>query len=215
MSSVGPALTVAHISVSCTNNPTDFEWTVVPSVGKTPVVLGSIKYDENSKQLTLTNKGVIPMEGLLMGGGVKAGVEPDPNIAGRFGEGLKLAVLCALRSKRTITIKTGGSLWTFGLRWDPFFGQHCVYFLIDEDKTHDPEWTTIVVGGLSREEWVSNPEEKSRRPRFSGAQRSAGREHWRHSIAQARPGQPAHRPSRPRLLVRQGYFRQSAKARRQ
>lgn len=62
-----------------------------------PTILGIIQYDPDQELLTIKNPGFIAKGCLLLGGGNK---ENDPKCAGKFGEGLKLAILALLRLDR-------------------------------------------------------------------------------------------------------------------
>jgi hypothetical protein len=142
-----------------TYNGTDFEWSL-PLPGLPPLPLARITYDAENRRLVLANKGNLPMEGLLMGGGGKASAHRTADVAGRFGEGLKLSILSALRSQKSFSIRTRGALWHFSFRWDVTFEQYVVYYSHGHHQENLPlDWTYIHIGNIDREEWISNPEE--------------------------------------------------------
>jgi hypothetical protein len=62
--------------------------------------------------LFFKNKGIISRSCLALG---KSNKRNDPNAAGHFGEGMKLAALSLIREKKNILIKTGGETWKFSI----------------------------------------------------------------------------------------------------
>jgi hypothetical protein len=89
-------------------------------VGANGTTLGTIKHDaaRDGGTLTLQNLGAMVPKNLLLGGTSKDGAGADAGssaMIGRFGEGLKLAVLAYLREDKSVTIYTGGSRWSFKL----------------------------------------------------------------------------------------------------
>lgn len=63
-----------------------------------------VNYYENTKTLEVINNGTIPLEGFLIGNSIK---DNPKNSIGKFGEGLKISLLTALRLQIGITIESG------------------------------------------------------------------------------------------------------------
>lgn len=72
-------------------------WVYTNEQNQGVTVLGIIKYDPDQMRLTFQNAGFIAKGCLLLGGGNK---DNDSKCAGKFGEGLKLAILALLRLDR-------------------------------------------------------------------------------------------------------------------
>lgn len=72
-------------------------WVFTYQPGPPTTILGIIQYNPELQLLTIKNPGFIAKGCLLLGGGNK---EDDPRCAGKFGEGLKLAILALLRLDR-------------------------------------------------------------------------------------------------------------------
>jgi hypothetical protein len=70
----------------------------------------SIRHRPDSKVLVIENEGcTIPHEALLFGHTTKLG---RSDLAGRFGEGLKLAMLVLTREGHTVRVRSGSEVWT-------------------------------------------------------------------------------------------------------
>lgn len=78
---------------------------------------GTITYLSDS--IIISNPGKIQMSSLLYGGGTK---QEDETKIGKHGEGMKNALLVAVRSGRNITVVNDDELWIPFFKHDPSFG---------------------------------------------------------------------------------------------
>ncbi|KAK3235437.1 hypothetical protein CYMTET_54331 [Cymbomonas tetramitiformis] len=118
-------------------------------------VYGEIKLENGV--LVLANKGRMTRQCLLLGGS-DAGKHSvnDKEIAGRFGEGMKLASLALARTEKDVTIKTGDEQWTFDLTIDHRFGdKKCLYVTLDKRPSPmaEHDFTEVVIKGIKDLEW--------------------------------------------------------------
>lgn len=143
-----------------------FEWPQQQNV-----VLGKITYDPDTQQIILENPGTINKFNLLLGGSGSSKQQQDPDIIGRFGEGMKLAALALLRPKqmpyeqylathtRRLTIDTGGQRWLFKLQKDSNFDDEiCLFYKIRDLTNREAQnckqgWTYTYIDGVTFEEW--------------------------------------------------------------
>jgi hypothetical protein len=65
--------------------------------------------------LLFKNRGTISRSCLALG---KSNKRNDPNAAGHFGEGMKLAALSLIRENKKICIKTAGETWRFSITYE-------------------------------------------------------------------------------------------------
>lgn len=122
-------------------------------------VRGRIRYHKELKMLVLQNPGCIPMSALLLGGGTKTTAPPSDDVAGRFGEGMKLAILVLLRAGKSVTIHTGGKRWDFILRvQEPQFSEPTLHYTITDDPGQPANLVSLEISNLSLEEWIGTPE---------------------------------------------------------
>eukprot|EP01084_Bolivina_argentea_P136300 240054_1 len=138
---------------------------------KNDLLLGKITYDPLAKMLIIENPGTINKFNLLLGGSGAIKKEDNPDIIGRFGEGMKLAALALLRPtqkpykdylethNRILTIDTGGDRWSFKLEKDKNFNDEiCLFYKISKlspkklEKLRN-QWTYTKIYGLTLEEW--------------------------------------------------------------
>ena len=82
--------------------------------GKNEQELGAIMMDQESNTLRLMNSGTISRMNLLLGGTEKP--EGGAAIIGRFGEGMKLAIVALVRVGKQVHIFTAGEKWSFEFR---------------------------------------------------------------------------------------------------
>jgi len=150
-------------------------------------IIGRISYDPDAQAITLQNPGTINKFNLLLGGSGSAKQQNDPDIIGRFGEGMKLAALALHRPSkkpyadhmsthgRRLMIDTGGQRWLFRLQRDGNFDGHlCLFYKIRNLTTREasnvtPQWTYTRIQGVTSAEWnnsykdfifMCKPEEK-------------------------------------------------------
>eukprot|EP00485_Elphidium_margaritaceum_P000813 CAMPEP_0202690292 /NCGR_PEP_ID=MMETSP1385-20130828/5310_1 /ASSEMBLY_ACC=CAM_ASM_000861 /TAXON_ID=933848 /ORGANISM="Elphidium margaritaceum" /LENGTH=550 /DNA_ID=CAMNT_0049345529 /DNA_START=42 /DNA_END=1694 /DNA_ORIENTATION=+ len=135
------------------------------------VIIGKITYDPDAESVTLENPGTINKFNLLLGGSGSIKQENDPDIIGRFGEGMKLAALALHRPvqqpfaqnlhthTRRLMIDTGGQRWLFCIQSDGNFDGHlCLFYKIRnltqrEGQNVQQHWTYTRMQGITYTEW--------------------------------------------------------------
>eukprot|EP01084_Bolivina_argentea_P272507 464000_1 len=133
--------------------------------------LGRVTYDPDTEQIILENPGTINKFNLLLGGSGSSKQQNDPDIIGRFGEGMKLAALAILRpdqkpyknyiktQKRNLRMDTGGQRWLWKLQNDPNFNNEiCLFYKMrnlteKESKRIKPLYTYTRIQGVTMKQW--------------------------------------------------------------
>jgi hypothetical protein len=112
-------------------------------------IRGHVTYDKVNKMLYLKNKGVIPRSCLALG---KSNKLNDPNAAGHFGEGMKLAALSLVRLKKLVSISTASEKWTFSIQEDEFSNENLLHVKIDTRDSNSNE-TEVAISNIQAEEF--------------------------------------------------------------
>jgi hypothetical protein len=106
---------------------------------------GHLIYNKTHKTLILKNKGVISRSCLALG---KSNKRNDPNAAGHFGEGMKLAALSLLREQKQVTIITGSEKWIFSIRYDEIYSINMLFVKIENLEIFSDE-TEVLITNLT------------------------------------------------------------------
>lgn len=130
------------------------------------VELGSVEYDTSTETLTLINRNVaLARKVLLLGHSVKA---QHADVAGQFGEGMKVGALALLREGRAVVMHTAQEQWSWARAMDPNFAVRVLTIFVSPrdhhssrvDKSTFPAVeslgdndTCTQISSLSSEEW--------------------------------------------------------------
>ena len=121
-------------------------------------LLGGIEFKDRT--LTFRNAGTISKKNLLLGGTDKP--EAGAQTVGKFGEGLKLAIIALCRLGKTVTIFTAGEKWRFEFRpADDYqdgdgLATSCLHYCFETPTEAEavPEgWTYVDIGNVDAAEW--------------------------------------------------------------
>jgi hypothetical protein len=97
--------------------------------------LGVVEYDPSREALTLINRNVaLGRNVLLLGHSVKA---QHADVAGQFGEGMKVGALALLREGRTVVMHTAQEQWSWARAMDEQFGVRVLSIFVsgrDQDQ---------------------------------------------------------------------------------
>lgn len=112
----------------------------------------SVRHEPETARLFIENAdgGVLTTEDLLLGQTSKA---DRGDLAGKFGEGLKLGVLALVRAGHEIVIRSGGEVWRPSIETSAVFKADVLVFRIDEGRKARPR-VRIEVGGITTEMWA-------------------------------------------------------------
>ncbi|AXN57769.1 hypothetical protein KASHIRA_01120 [Serratia phage vB_SmaM-Kashira] len=105
--------------------------------------------DADGKLVISSFGGSIPRTALLLG---ESGKRDDEKI-GKFGEGLKLALLILCREGYDVAVHTGKEVWTPYMDHSEQFGTECLHIFIEESDNEDDSAVHVSIGGLSREQF--------------------------------------------------------------
>ncbi|URC22155.1 hypothetical protein CHUUTOTORO_00700 [Serratia phage vB_SmaM-ChuuTotoro] len=92
--------------------------------------------------------GSIPRTALLLGESGKS----NGGKIGKFGEGLKLALLILSREGYGVDVYTGGEIWTPRMEYSEQFGTDCLHIDITEAEDNHEGEVHVFIDGLSREQ---------------------------------------------------------------
>eukprot|EP00753_Platysulcus_tardus_P018261 PLAT6801.1.p1 GENE.PLAT6801.1~~PLAT6801.1.p1 ORF type:complete len:798 (+),score=388.86 PLAT6801.1:43-2436(+) len=102
--------------------------------------VASLSYDADKEELLLVNRGVgLGRTVLLLGYSAKAS---HKDVAGQFGEGMKVGTLALLRSGTTVSMSTRAEHWRFAIAEDERFHQRVLTVFISPRSS-----TVAAVGG--------------------------------------------------------------------
>lgn len=105
-----------------------------------------------AETLRIRNDGVtIPREAMLIGCTSK---RDRDDLAGQYGEGLKLGVLVLLRAGHRVVIRNGGETWTPAIERSRMFDRDVLVFNITRGGK-DRNRVQVEVSGVSKEAWAS------------------------------------------------------------
>jgi len=112
----------------------------------------SLEVTHSGKTLTIRSVGAsLSHRDLLLGQTSKVG---RSDLAGKFGEGLKLGVLALVRAGHKIKIRTGGEIWTPVIQQSDTFHEDVLVFQIRKARKEDPvEAVDIRIDGVDKETW--------------------------------------------------------------
>ena len=111
---------------------------------------GTVLFFEEESKIIITNTGKLLTHNLLYGGGDKAN---DDSKRGKHGEGLKNAMLVAVRQGLTLQITSGNEVWTPSIEHSDLFGASCLHVTVTEYPINLPN-VTIVIEGIPAEAMV-------------------------------------------------------------
>ena len=127
--------------------------------GENTKIYGEIRYDREKKTLLISNEGKLFLGHFLLGGEKEETNNPD--IIGKFGEGMKLAILALCRMKKNITIISNNEKYSFIIKEDQLFIQnnkpqmclHCKEEKI-EDKNSENK-ILVRIENIFEKEWIN------------------------------------------------------------
>lgn len=109
------------------------------------------KYQENKKTLILASRGAsIDTSTLLMGNSTKT---ENPEAAGQYGEGMKLAYLALVRSGCRVRVRTADEVWEPKIEPSEKFAGQDVLVVYTRKVSHQDEVVTAIEG-IELEEWA-------------------------------------------------------------
>jgi hypothetical protein len=112
----------------------------------------SLEVTHSGKVLSIKSTGAsLSHRDLLLGQTSKYG---RSDLAGKFGEGLKLGVLALVRAGHKIKIRTGGEIWTPVIqRSDTFHEDVLVFQIRKARKSDEADAVDIQIDGVDKETW--------------------------------------------------------------
>lgn len=109
-----------------------------------------VKHSARAKTLTIRNEGcTLSHRDLLLGQTSKFN---KSDLAGKFGEGLKLGVLALVRAGHKIKIRTGNEIWVPAIQKSDTFHEDVLVFQVRRTPKHEDS-VTITVDGVDKETW--------------------------------------------------------------
>ena len=120
-------------------------------------IFGKIRYDEESKILSISNEGELCLADFLLGG--SKGEQNNSDIIGVFGEGMKLAILALCRLEKIVTIISSQKLYSFDIKEDSNFTknsqpQKCLHCKIEKYDNDDMiDQIKVLIYNINIEEW--------------------------------------------------------------
>ena len=123
-------------------------------------IYGKIKYDEDKKTLIISNKGKLYLSNFLLGS-LKEETR-NPELIGKFGEGMKLAILALCRMKKNVIIISTNKKFSFIIKEDSNFfqnnqSQKCLHCKIENFKNNNiDENIEVIIKNINKDEWGEN-----------------------------------------------------------
>ena len=120
-------------------------------------IYGKIRYNNNKKELTISNEGELCLADFLLGGSKEELNNPD--IIGIFGEGMKLAILALCRLEKNVTIISSEKLYSFRIKEDLNFiknsqPQKCLHCRIERNNNSNMKnEVTVIIENINENEW--------------------------------------------------------------
>jgi hypothetical protein len=112
----------------------------------------AVRYSAESRTLRVENEGAtLPREALLMGRSTK---RDNRELAGQWGEGLKLGCLVLVRSGHPVKIRSGPEVWTPAIEASEAFGGRQILTFRIEGGREDRQRVCVEVGNVSPEDWA-------------------------------------------------------------
>ncbi len=109
-----------------------------------------VRHHKASNTLIIENTGcTIPHEALLFGHTTKA---DRSDMIGKFGEGLKLGILCLVRGGHDVRIRSGSEVWIPSIAHSEKFDAEVLVFNIERGRANKPR-VQIEVGSITEEDW--------------------------------------------------------------
>ena len=110
-----------------------------------------MKIDWYNNTLRIENDGcILPREALLFGHTSKLG---NSEMVGKFGEGLKLAVLCLIRAGHQVKIRSGSEVWEPCIERSEKFNANVLVFRIAEGRKLENR-VRVEIGNITKEAWL-------------------------------------------------------------
>lgn len=108
----------------------------------------------------ISRGGKIPVKSLLLGATSKA---DDSESIGKFGEGLKLALLVLTREGYDVSFNNYGDEWTANMEYSDTYETECLTVYIEEGNLKNQDCVSILVRNVSKED-INILHEKYREP---------------------------------------------------
>ena len=122
-------------------------------------IYGKIRYDKEKKILLISNDGKLFLGNFLLGA-QKEGIDKK-DIIGKFGDGMKLAILALCRLKKKITITSNNEKYSFIIKEDALFIQNnkpqmCLHWKKEKNEDEKNENKVIVIiENINENEWIN------------------------------------------------------------
>ena len=123
-------------------------------------IYGKIRYDEENKTLTISNKGKLYLGNFLLGS-LKEEIK-NPELIGKFGEGMKLAILALCRKKKDVIIISANKKFSFIIKEDFNFLQNnqpqkCLHCKIENFQNNNiDDNIEVTIQNINKDEWGEN-----------------------------------------------------------
>ena len=117
---------------------------------------GQIRYNPLKKTLTIANEGLLWLGDFLLGG--TKSEKNNSDLIGKFGEGMKLAILALCRLNKYVTIISSNRKYCFVIKEDPLFlkdnePQKCLHFKYEEFKNNNKDIIQVTTNNIRKDEW--------------------------------------------------------------
>lgn len=112
----------------------------------------SVRHNADSEKLIIENEGAtLTRDVLLLGRSTK---RDRPDLAGQWGEGLKLGALALLRAGHKVVIRNGSELWLPSIeKSERFAGRDVLVFTVTSGRAERAR-VRVEVSGVSAEDWA-------------------------------------------------------------
>ena len=117
---------------------------------------GQIIYNYKKETLTISNEGILWLGDFLLGG--TKSEKNNSDLIGKFGEGMKLAILALCRLGKNVTIISSNKKYSFRIKEDPLFlkdgePQRCLHFKYETFKNSNENIIQVIIDNIDKEEW--------------------------------------------------------------
>ena len=119
-------------------------------------IYGKIRYDKENEYLSISNEGQLFLGDFLFGNSKEELNNPD--IIGKYGEGMKLAILALCRIEKDVTIFSSNKKYTFTFKEDENLLQNdqpqkCLHIKIEDSKEKEKDQIIVNIQNVSEIEW--------------------------------------------------------------
>ena len=117
---------------------------------------GQIRYNYLKETLTISNEGLLWLGDFLLGG--TKSEKNNSDLIGKFGEGMKLAILALCRLDKYVTIISSNKKYSFVIKEDQLFlkdgePQRCLHFKYESFKNSNPDIIQVIINNIKKDEW--------------------------------------------------------------